>query len=107
MHKFNQIRVVIIVKKFEINDNQRNVIGKNIKHMRMKKKITQEELVARLNIIGILIDQPMLSKVENLSREVVDYEVIGIAEALGISVESLFENCYDIKYLIRKKTSQD
>lgn len=69
----------------------RNIIGKKIKMIRKMKNLTQEELTARLNIQGINIDRPMISKIENSTREIVDYEIEGIAKALGVSIEELFE----------------
>jgi HTH-type transcriptional regulator, cell division transcriptional repressor len=69
---------------------KRNIIGKKIKIIRKQKGITQEQLTARLNIEGIEIDRPMVSKIERQTREILDYEVKGIAEALGVSIESLF-----------------
>ncbi|WP_395939490.1 helix-turn-helix domain-containing protein [Clostridium sp. DJ247] len=70
----------------------RNVIGKRIKMLRLKEGITQEQLAARLNVQGIDIDRPMISKIENQSRELLDYEIIGIAKALGVPIEFLFKN---------------
>lgn len=71
----------------------RNIIGKNIQRIRKNKKITQKELEARLQMMGINIDRPMISKIENSTREIVDFEILGIAEALGVSVEDLYKNC--------------
>lgn len=70
----------------------RNIIGKKIKKLRNKKKITQDELAARLNIIEINIDRPMISKIENQTREIVDYEIKAIAELLGVTIDELFRD---------------
>jgi transcriptional regulator with XRE-family HTH domain len=69
----------------------RNIIGKNVRYLRQKKSVTQKDLAARLNIQGINIDQPMITKIENQSREVLDYEIKGISVALGVSIEDLFK----------------
>jgi len=69
----------------------RNIIGKTVKNLRQKKGVTQKDLAARLNIQGINIDQPMITKIENQSRELLDYEVKGISIALGVSIEDLFK----------------
>ncbi|MBX4270330.1 helix-turn-helix domain-containing protein [Clostridium estertheticum] len=71
--------------------NKRNIIGNKIKEFRVNADITQEELTARLNILGLDIDRPMISKIENCSREIVDYEIKTIAEALKVSIEDLFK----------------
>lgn len=69
---------------------RRNIIGKRVKTIRKKKKLTQDELTARIQIKGINIDRPMLSRIETDSREVYDFEVKAIAEALEVSIEELF-----------------
>lgn len=69
----------------------RNIIGNNIKKIRQFKEITQEQLTARLNVQGIDIDRPMISRIENQTRYLLDYEIKGIAKALRISIDDLFE----------------
>lgn len=69
----------------------RNIIGKNINLLRKRKEITQEQLSARLNVQGIEIDRPMISKIEKQTREILDYEIKGIAIALGVTIEDLFK----------------
>ena len=68
----------------------RNIIGKKIKYYRTKKGVTQEDLAARLNVQGIEIDRPMISKIENHTREILDFEIKGISIALGVTIEELF-----------------
>ncbi len=69
----------------------RNIIGKKISQIRKKKGVTQEDLAARLNVQGINIDRPMISKIENQTREILDFEILGVAKALGVSIEELFK----------------
>ncbi|MFT8352875.1 helix-turn-helix domain-containing protein [Clostridium saccharoperbutylacetonicum] len=69
---------------------KRNIIGRKVRTIRKTRKLTQEELTARIQLRGLNIDRPMLSKIENDSREVYDFEVKAIAEALDISVNELF-----------------
>ena len=71
--------------------NNRNIIGSNVKGFRITAGITQDDLTARLNVLGIDIDRPMISKIENFSREIVDYEIKAIANALNVSIEDLFK----------------
>ena len=68
----------------------RNITGKKISQIRKKKGVTQEDLAARLNVQGIDIDRPMISKIENQTREILDFEIQGIAKALGVTIEELF-----------------
>lgn len=69
----------------------RNVIGNNIKKIRIEKGLSQLDLSARLEIRGILIDRPMISKIENQKREITDYEILGFIEVLETSLQELFK----------------
>lgn len=71
--------------------SNRNIIGSNVRLLRKKLGITQEDLSARLNILEIDIDIPMISKIENSSREVLDYEVKALTLALKVSINDLFK----------------
>lgn len=69
----------------------RNVLGPTIKFYRKKLGISQEYLTARLNVLGINIDQTILSRIENQEREIYDYEIYAIAEALEIDLIDLLK----------------
>lgn len=61
----------------------RNIIGKKISQIRKKKGVTQEDLAARLNVQGINIDRPMISKIENQAREILDFEILVLLRLWG------------------------
>ena len=56
-----------------------------------KLPITQTDLVARLQLLGAMIDQSTLSKIENGQRPVTDIEIVALAKALRVPVSWLFE----------------
>jgi len=72
---------------------RRNIVGARIRKARKAAKppVTQLELVARLQVLGIKIDQGRLSKIETGRRPVSDVEIAAIAKALKVPVSSLFE----------------
>lgn len=70
---------------------KRNIIGKNIKTLRIQKGLTQEQLTAKLQVKGLKLDRPMLSKIESRTREILDYEIKTFADVLDISINDLFE----------------
>ncbi|GKU27551.1 hypothetical protein CFOLD11_43780 [Clostridium folliculivorans] len=70
---------------------RKNIIGSNVKLFRKRKNCTQKDLVAKINLQGIKIDEPMLSRIESETRPVFDYEVFAIANALSISIDDLFK----------------
>jgi transcriptional regulator with XRE-family HTH domain len=70
----------------------KNLIGERIREARLKcnPPVSQEDLAARLAVRGIVLDQTAISRVENQTRYLMDYEIAAIAEALRTSVACLF-----------------
>jgi transcriptional regulator with XRE-family HTH domain len=70
---------------------KKNVVGLNVSSARKAAKppLTQLDLIARLQVLGMMIDQSALSKIENGQRPVTDIEVVILAEALKVSTASL------------------
>ena len=67
-----------------------NVIGPRIKELREQQKLTQAELAARCNVIGLDISRGTLGKIEAQVRRLTDGEVAQIAEALNVDVNELY-----------------
>ena len=82
-------RMFVIISSVET----RNIVGSRVHHARRvaKPRITQQDLVARLQVLGMTIDQSSLSKIENGQRPVSDIEVVALAKALKVSVAWLLE----------------
>lgn len=72
---------------------KKNLVGGRVRQARKQTKppITQLDLVARLQVEGIRIDQSGLSKLESGDRPVTDTEVVALAKVLKISVAWLLE----------------
>ena len=66
----------------------KNIVGPRVREARRKAKppITQKDLAARLEVLGLEIDQAKISKIEQDIRPVLDYEVVALASALKVSV---------------------
>jgi len=75
------------------NVESRNIVGSRVRQARRVAKpwITQEDLVARLQVLGIMIDQSGLSKIESGQRPVSDIEVVALAKALRVTPAWLLE----------------
>ena len=67
---------------------KKNVIGMRVRKARKESKppITQLDLVARLGLQKMKVDQSIISKIENGTRPVYDYELPKIAKALKVTV---------------------
>jgi transcriptional regulator with XRE-family HTH domain len=70
---------------------ERNIIGIRVSHARKNATppITQGDLIARLQVLGIMLDQSTLSKIENQQRPVTDIELVELSKALKVSTGSL------------------
>lgn len=66
---------------------QRNVVGSRVRQARKLAipHVSQVDLAARLQILGMKIDQSGVSKIEQGYRPVLDLEVVALAKALEVS----------------------
>ncbi len=79
------------MKKSKITNNVYNICGKNIKKIRKEQKITQDELCARMQVMGYQISRSDISKLENSKKFITDFEVLGFSKALKISILELYK----------------
>ena len=68
-----------------------NISGKNVRRIREAREITQEQLAARLQAEGLPIRQKTISRIEDGSRVVPDYELKALSKALGVDVSELLK----------------
>lgn len=61
------------MKKIVFNDNK-NIVGEKLKQLRVMRKLSQQQVAAKLQTLGVNIDQQMISKIENNTRQITDYE---------------------------------
>ena len=78
------------------NVKKRNIIGSHVHRARKASEVTQKDLVAQLQVLGIKIDQAGLSKLENGNRPVTDIEITAIAKILKVPISRLFEESSDM-----------
>lgn len=68
-----------------------NLSGLRIKEVREASGLSQEDLAAKLQLMGIELTQKSISRIECGLRVVPDYELKYFARALGKSVEWFLE----------------
>jgi len=73
---------------------QRNVVGNRVREARkqVKPSIAQKDLVAKLQVLGLKVDQSTISKIEQGVCLVFDFEVVALAKALKVSITWLLED---------------
>ena len=71
------------------HNGSKNIIGKNIKKIRLERNLTQSDIAAALQLKGYEFDRITILRIENGLRFVPDYEVKILCEVLGVSYEDL------------------
>ena len=66
-----------------------NISGKQIRKLRKKLHMSQDQLAARLQVAGLDIDQRTISRIEREERFLADFELLQIAHILESSMEEL------------------
>ena len=71
---------------------KRNLVGRRIRQARLRcnPPVSQEDLAGRLAAKNIIMDQTAISRIENQTRYLMDYEAAAIARSLRVSVAWLF-----------------
>ena len=68
----------------------RNAVGPKIKVLRNQKKLSQEQMAAKLGVLGWDATRFMVAKIETGLRCVTDQELIVIAKVLKVPIEEIF-----------------
>jgi len=67
-----------------------NIVGPQVRYLRKQKEMTQNQLAARCNIVGLNISRSTLAKIESKVRQVTDSEAALLAKALKVDVRELY-----------------
>ncbi len=68
---------------------KKNISGERIKEARKRLNLSQENLAARLQIEGVIIERDSISRIEIGTRFVADYELAALCRVLGVTPEYL------------------
>lgn len=80
-----------------IDGTEMNLIGDNLRKLRKKKKISQQILSNKLELLGVYICRGSISRIEDKSRTVTDIELSAIAQVLDVDITDLLNNTTDKK----------
>ena len=67
----------------------KNIVGWNIRRIRIQKGLTVHQLASALPPSAILCAGE-IAEIELQTRKIYDFELLGISKVLGVSIESLF-----------------
>ena len=97
--KYGSIHFVLCQDKTEgmkcmariIDGEKMNMVGRNVRLLRKKRRMSQQALSNKLELLGIYVCRGSVSRIEDQSRTVTDIELYGIANVLQVSIEELFQ----------------
>ena len=78
------------MKIYDFNGSK-NICGARVKEARKKLNLSQENLAARLQLQGVVIERDSISRIEIGTRFVADYELLSLCKALNVSPEYLLD----------------
>ncbi len=70
-------------------DGKKNLIGPRVRELRRAKGLSQEQMAAQLQLLGMDSERGVVKRIENGSRFVTDLELCLLAEYFQISVAEL------------------
>lgn len=68
-----------------------NASGANIRKIREREGMSQEQLAAKIQLMGVPMVQKAISRIETGERVVADYELMLIAQIFGVDVKDLLD----------------
>ena len=75
-----------------IDGTKNNLTGEKIKQYRKERKMSQQQLSAKLETLAVYICRGSISRIEDGSRTVTDIELYGLSQILQVPIEKFFEN---------------
>ena len=70
---------------------KKNLSGDKIREARLKQRLSQSDLAAKVQIAGVTLERDSISRIEIGTRFVTDYELKIFAKVLHVNVEWLLE----------------
>ncbi|MBQ9802313.1 MAG: helix-turn-helix transcriptional regulator [Clostridia bacterium] len=72
------------MKIYDFNGSK-NICGARVKEARKRLKLSQEDLAAKLQIEGVIIERDSVSRIEIGTRFVADYELLTLCRVLNVT----------------------
>lgn len=77
------------MKKIQFFD-KKNVISENMRLLRVKNQMTQQDLASKMQTLGVNMDQQMISRIESNDRIVTDYELACLCHIFKVQPQELW-----------------
>ncbi len=76
------------MRKFEF-EGRKNVSGDRIRELRLRARLSQAALAAKMQTEGVVVEQDVISRIESGSRLVTDYELLVLTRIFGTTADWL------------------
>lgn len=76
------------MRKFEF-EGQKNVSGDRIRELRLRARLSQASLAAKMQTEGVVVEQDVISRIESGSRLVTDYELLVLTRIFDTTADWL------------------
>ena len=73
-----------------IDGEAKNLVGAQVRALRVRNGLSQQTLSDRLETLAIYVCRGSISRIEDRQRTVTDIELYGLAQVLGVPVTALF-----------------
>ena len=76
------------MKIYDYN-GRKNICGARVKDARKRAGLSQENLAAKLQLEGVIIERDSVSRIELGTRFVADYELVALCNVLNVTPDYL------------------
>ena len=76
------------MRKFEF-EGRKIVSGDRIRELRLRARLSQAALAAKMQTEGLVVEQDVISRIESGSRLVTDYELLVLTRIFGTTADWL------------------
>lgn len=76
------------MRRFQF-EGKNNVSGDRIRELRLRARLSQSALAAKMQTEGVTIEQDSISRIENGSRLVTDYELLVLTRIFNTTADWL------------------
>ena len=71
------------------SDGKKNLVGEQVRKLRLQQGLSQEKLMAQLQLKGMDSERGVIKRIENGTRFVTDVELCLLADYFEVTVEQL------------------
>ena len=68
-----------------------NIVGYNIRKYRIMRKMSQQKLSDKLELLGVYVCRGSISRIEDKTRTVTDIELFALSKVLNVDICDLIE----------------